>query len=307
MRPSRYIAAVFAAIACGAASAATTVRLAPWACDTLADRILRSGFEVDENLPTSPSNGSGGAGPGNVSLFYDIAGLGSGEQAAHLHIPTRYTPARAWPLVIVMHGAAGPGWADSEATRARGAWQDVGYLHGAIIAAPVGNDTQNGSWRVPPANPNDYQFIDRIVTDVEALYNVDRSRIYLWGYSAGGHVAHDLIVNNPQASLGREHVAAYAASAGRLFGLACQGLTETACQNRLNTQPRQVPFDLHLGDSDPMGAPPYNAGLDIGRLQNAGWVSGDTLNYVQFSGGHDYTSAHAQQIWQFMCRFAVVP
>ncbi len=291
----------------GAAPAATTVRLAPWACNTLADRIFRNGLEADEAIPTAPSNGSGGAAPGNPTLTYAIPGLGSGAQTAYVYVPGRYTPARAWPTILLLHGAAGsPFWADQEALRARGTWQDIADFNGAILVAPVGNKS-DGSWIVPPASPNDYTFLDTVVTDVAARYNVDRARLYLWGFSAGGHVAHDLIVNDYLPPLGRDRIAAYAASAGRLFGLACAGMTETACQNRLNTQTRKVPFDLHLGDTDPMGDPPYNAGLDIGRFQNAGWTLGTTLNYVEFPGGHDYSTANATQIWQFVCRYAVVP
>lgn len=306
MNLCRLLAAALIACAAGA-HAATTVRLAPWACDTLADRILRSGFEADETIPTAPSNGSGGAGPGSVSLYYAIPGIGNGSQAAHLYIPPRYTPVRAWPTIVVLHGAAGPGWADQEALRARGSWQDVGYLNGAIVVAPVGNGT-DGSWVEPVgAATYDYGFIAGVLDDVAAQYNIDRARIYLWGYSAGGHVAHDLVLNGEAPALDRNHIAAYAASAGRLFGAACKGLTETACANLLAAQTRKPPFDLHLGNSDPMGAPPYDADLDIGRLQNAGWVLGDTLSYVTFPGGHDYTPAHAAQIWSFVCRFAVVP
>ncbi|MDC8013474.1 alpha/beta hydrolase-fold protein [Tahibacter soli] len=308
MNLRRLLAAAALAVSAAQAHAATTVRLAPWACDTLADRILRSGFDTGEAIPTAPSNGSGGAGPGSVSLYYTIPDVGTGSQAAHLYIPPRYTPARAWPVIVVLHGAAGSAfWADQEALRARGSWQDIGYLYGAIVVAPVANGS-NGSWVEPVGSSTyDYGYIASVLDDVAAQYNVDRARIYLWGFSAGGHVAHDLVMNGEAPNLDRNHVAAYAASAGRLFGAACKGLTETGCANLLAAQPRKPPFDLHLGDTDPMGAPPYDADLDIGRLQNAGWVPGDTLSYVTFSGGHDYTPAHAAQIWSFVCRFATAP
>ena len=298
-------AAVALAATAACAQATTTVRIAPWACTTLADRIHRSGFEANETIPSDPSHGSGGAAPGNFMFTYSIAGLGSGTQFAYVYVPYAYTPTRAWPVVLLLHGAAGsPDWADEQARSVRAAWQGYTNAYGFIVVAPVGNHPQ-GSWIVPPTTgPNDYQFIETVLDDVLARYNIDRARQYLWGFSAGGHVAHDLMVNDYRPGIGRNRFAAYSASAGRLFGLACGGLTEAACQAKLNTLPRKVPFDLHIGDEDPMLDPPYNAGLDIGRLQTAGWVSGDTLNYVVFPGVHEYTSDNVPQIWQFLCRFA---
>jgi dienelactone hydrolase len=307
MPTPRSLLFVLALAACaGDAGATTTVRVAAWACNTQVDRIFRNGLEADEAIPSDPSHGSGGEAPGNPELTYAIAGLGSGEQVAYVYVPDRYSPSRAWPVVLALHGAAGsPYWADEAARSVRGTWQDYANAYGFLVVAPVANGAQ-GSWIEPPG-ANDYAFVETVLNDVAARYNVDRARQYLWGFSAGGHVAHDLMVNDRQPGIGRNRFAAYAASAGRLFAVACRNLSESACQTRLNTLPRKVPFDLHLGDQDPMMQAPYDADLDPGRLQTAGWVPGDTLNYVVFPGIHEYTSGNLSQIWQFMCRFAAAP
>ncbi|HJU40836.1 MAG TPA: hypothetical protein VJ724_14795, partial [Tahibacter sp.] len=169
---NRVVATVALIAVAAAAPAATTVRLAPWTCNTLADRLFRSGFDNGETIPSAPSHGSGGA-IGNPMLTYTIAGLGSGAQTAYVYVPGRYTPARAWPTIVLLHGAAGsPFWADQEARRARGTWQDVADFNGVILVAPVGNKS-DGSWIVPPSpGPNDYQFVDTVLDDVAAQYNV---------------------------------------------------------------------------------------------------------------------------------------
>ncbi len=295
-------------VGCNAAGAATTVRLPPWACDGNNDRIFRNGLQVGDFVRPSPSHGSGGAIPGRQLRTLSIAGLGNGTQKLHIYVPPNYNPAYATPLVITLHGTAGsPANADLYAQDVRNAWQSVAATRGFIVAAPVANGA-SGSWKDGlSAPPNDYTFLAAAMADLRAAYNIDDSRTQLWGFSAGGHVAHDLLVNGPVPALDENHVAAYAVSAGRLFALACLGDSEEQCQARLDTQVRKLPFDLHLGTADPMAGPPYNAAQDPARFETAGWVMDDTLNYYVFGGGHTYEAGHFVDIWNFFCRFAVTP
>ena len=290
------------------AGAATTVRLPTWACNANNDRIFRSGLQNGEIVPSTPSLGSGGAAPGIQLRTLNIAGLGSGTQKIHLYVPPGYDPAHATPLVIALHGTAGSmANADLYAQDVRNTWQSVAATRGFIVAAPVANGA-SGSWKDGfSAPPNDYTFLAAVMADLRAAYNIDDSRIQLWGFSAGGHVAHDLIVNGPIAALDQQHVAAYSVSAGRLFSLACLGDTEEQCQARLDTMARKPPFDLHLGTADPMYGPPYNAVQDPPRFETAGWVMDDTLNFYVFGGGHTYEAGHFVDIWNFFCRFALSP
>jgi pimeloyl-ACP methyl ester carboxylesterase len=293
---------------CNVATAATTVRLPIWACNGNNDRIFRNGLQAGDYVRPSPSHGSGGAAPGQQLRTLSIAGLGNGTQKIHLYIPPNYNPAYATPLVVTLHGTAGsPANADLYAQDVRNTWQTVAATRGFIVAAPVANGA-SGSWKDGfSAPPNDYTFLAAVMADLRAAYNIDDSRIQLWGFSAGGHVAHDLLVNGAVPALDENHVSAYSVSAGRLFALACLGDSEEQCQERLDTQSRKLPFDLHLGTADPMSGPPYNAVQDPPRFESAGWVLDDTLNYYVFSGGHTYEAGHFVDIWNFFCRFAVSP
>lgn len=293
---------------CHTAGAATTVRLPTWACNGNNDRIFRNGLQTGDYVRPSPSHGSGGAAPGPQLRTLSIAGLGNGTQKIHLYIPASYSPAYATPLVVTLHGTAGsPANADLYAQDVRNTWQSVAATRGFIVAAPVANGA-SGSWKDGfSAPPNDYTFLAAVMADLRAAYNIDDSRIQLWGFSAGGHVAHDLLVNGAVPALDENHISAYSVSAGRLFALACLGDSEEQCQARLDTQARKPPFDLHLGTADPMSGPPYNAVQDPPRFEAAGWVLDDTLNYYVFSGGHTYEAGHFVDIWNFFCRFAVSP
>ncbi|UXI68739.1 hypothetical protein [Tahibacter amnicola] len=306
MRP-RSIHLLLALFLAAPAPAATTVKLPPWACGT-GDRILRSGFDGPEFVPSQPSGGSGSTGTGWQIRQYSLGGLGTGTQTVHLSIPPDYDPRIAWPLVIVLHGYAGtPVNADAYARSARNAWESATSAHRPIIAAPVANGP-SGSWLNPPAaGYSDYDFLAAVAQDLPTAYNIDRARMYLWGFSAGGGVAHDLLVNGAVPELDENHLAAYSVGSARLYALACAGQSEAGCQNRLNTQARKLPLDIHLGTTDPMYGSPYFASQDPVRFQTAGWVAGDTLNYVTFNGGHTYGVTQVGETWSYLCRFAVTP
>ncbi|WP_313920385.1 hypothetical protein [Tahibacter sp.] len=299
---------LLALVGCNAAGAATTVRLPTWACNGNNDRIFRNGLQAGDYVRPRPSHGNGGAVPGPQLRTLSIAGLGNGTQKIHLYIPPNYDPAYATPLVVTLHGTAGSlANADLYAQDVRNTWQSVAATRGFIVAAPVANGV-SGSWKDGfSAPPNDYTFLAAVMADLRAAYNIDDSRTQLWGFSAGGHVAHDLLVNGAVPALDDNHISAYSVSAGRLFALACLGDTEEQCQGRLDTQGRKLPFDLHLGTADPMYGPPYNAVQDPPRFETAGWVMDDTLNYYVFGGGHTYEAGHFVDIWNFFCRFAVSP
>lgn len=291
----------------GASAAAGTVRLPSWACNGNNDRIFRSGLQVNEWVPAAPSLGIGGAYPGQQLRTLSLP-LGSGTQKVHLYLPPGYNPAYATPLVVTLHGTAGsPANADLYAQDVRNAWQSVAATRGFIVAAPVANGP-NGSWTTGAVGgSNDYTFLAAVMADLRGAYNIDGARTQLWGFSAGGHVAHDLLVNGAVAAYDETHLAAYAVSAGRLFSLACAGDSEAACQNRLDTQARKLPLYIVLGASDPMTNPPYNAIDDPGRFETAGWVLDDTLGFYLHGGGHEYDSGHFVMVWNFFCRFALSP
>jgi hypothetical protein len=98
--------------------AASTVRLPPSACAP-ADAIFSDGFE-SVSIPHNPSNGSGGAFPGNVTRIVSVPGVGS--RSYYLYLPPAYTPTRAWPLLLALHGAGGAGTAPAAAQQVRSDW-----------------------------------------------------------------------------------------------------------------------------------------------------------------------------------------
>src|SRR6185437_7612632 len=99
-----------------------------------------------------------------------------------LYVPEYYTPGRAWPLVMALHGGAGNG---------RGflwSWLRDARSHGAILVAPTATGDETNSkttWALmgeDAATPN----LSRILEFVRGRWNIDPDRLLLTGMSDGG-------------------------------------------------------------------------------------------------------------------------
>lgn len=294
------------------AAAVQTQTLPGWVC-THPDALFVSGFEsADAPLPHDPSGGTVATATGNLVRQVHVAGLGTGTQSYYLFVPSDYTPRHAWPLLLALDGVAPYADAASYAMTVRDTWSAVAQSGEFIVAAPVGHAIiyNTGvpyavSWLVPPSGlATDYDQFAAIRADLEGAYNIERTRIYGWGFSAGGHVMHDLAINTYSSAFNAATMAAYAVSAGNLAGLACAGLSDTQCNQLLAALPRRIPLDIHIGNADP-GYPQASADRD--RFLAQGWIYGSNLRFTVFVGGHTYSATDLQQIWTHLCPNAVTP
>ena len=308
----KFLVALAAAGVAVPATAATSVTLPGWVCAD-PDAVFVSRFDDDGVVPHDPSNGNGGAYPGKQTRTLNIAGLGSGTQNYYIYLPNDYTPTRSWPMIMVLHGVAPAG--DSYAMTTRNNWIGAAGAGHFIVVAPVAdavNQCWDGtkyvaceSWLVPPTyGPNDYDLFAAVRADMESAYNIERTRIYGWGFSAGAHVMHDLAVNSYSEAFNASTMAAYAVSAGVLQGLACPGPTDAGCASLLASLPRRIPVDIHIGNTDPNYA---LAVADHSLFLTQGWADDQTIHYVEFSGGHTYSIAQLSTIWNNICPNAVTP
>lgn len=220
------------------------------------------------------SGGSGGSYPGNQSRTVNVGGT----QTYYLYIPTSYNPATPMPVMFGFHGAGGTGTAPAAAQSVRTGWSSIAESEGFIVVAQAATGS-GGGW-VPST---DTQILDAIITDVWNAYNINTKRNYAWGFSAGGHYAHALCLNN------NTFFAAYGVSAGVLDALAGATAPQTAAATR------RIPCDIHIGNADSTLLP--YAQTDRTRFISAGWTEGTNLWYTEFAGGHTYTTTHLSQIW----------
>jgi phospholipase/carboxylesterase len=127
---------------------------------------------------------AGPAGP-DTGIMHDHNEPGS-RGGYSLYVPEYYTPDRAWPLVMALHGGSGNG---------RGflwSWLRDARSHGAILVAPTATgDTSNKStsnkstWALM-GDDTDTPNLARILASVQARWNIDSRRLLLTGMSDGG-------------------------------------------------------------------------------------------------------------------------
>jgi phospholipase/carboxylesterase len=131
------------------------------------DPARREDSDLEARLAASPHPDSG--------IFHDHNEPGS-RGGFSLYVPEYYTPDRAWPLVMALHGGSGNG---------RGflwSWLRDARSHGAILVAP----TATGNTWALMGEDVDTPNLARILDLVRTRWNVDPKRLLLTGMSDGG-------------------------------------------------------------------------------------------------------------------------
>jgi phospholipase/carboxylesterase len=98
-----------------------------------------------------------------------------------LYVPEYYTPDRAWPLVMALHGGSGNG---------RGflwSWLRDARSFGAILVAPTatGSPSNKSTWALM-GEDDDTPNLKRILDSVRSRWNIDCQKLLLTGMSDGG-------------------------------------------------------------------------------------------------------------------------
>jgi phospholipase/carboxylesterase len=116
-----------------------------------------------------------------------------------LYVPEYYTPDRAWPLVVALHGGSGHG---------RGflwSWLRDARSFGAILAAPTASAS---TWALMGGDADTPNLL-RILDELRGRYEVDEQRLLLTGMSDGGTFCY---VSGLEASSPFTHLAPVAAT-----------------------------------------------------------------------------------------------
>jgi phospholipase/carboxylesterase len=111
----------------------------------------------------------------NTGIMHDHNEPGS-RGGFSLYVPEYYTPNRAWPLVMALHGGSGNG---------RGflwSWLRDARSRGAILVAP----TATGPTWALMGDDTDTPNLARILDSVRSRWNIDPGKMLLTGMSDGG-------------------------------------------------------------------------------------------------------------------------
>jgi polyhydroxybutyrate depolymerase len=100
-----------------------------------------------------------------------------------LHIPSGFSPARAYPLILVFHGGLGSGARVEKGTD----FDAKANAKDFIVVYPdgIGSNWNDGRGTANP-DINDVGFIHRLIEDLESRLPIDSKRIYATGVSNGG-------------------------------------------------------------------------------------------------------------------------
>jgi phospholipase/carboxylesterase len=136
------------------------------------DPALRGDAELVSRLAASPNADTG--------IFHDSDEPGS-RGGFSLYVPEYYTPDRAWPLVMALHGGSGNG---------RGflwSWLRDARSRGAIVVAPTatGSTSNKSTWALM-GDDADTPNLMRILDLARSRWNIDSKRMLLTGMSDGG-------------------------------------------------------------------------------------------------------------------------
>ncbi len=136
------------------------------------DPALRSDAALQAALIQAPARDNVG-----LMRFASEDEASDGERGGFwLYVPENYDPARAWPLVMALHGGSGTGrqflWS----------WLRDARSRGAILVAP---SSVGATWALMGPDV-DTPNLERIVDAVRANWSVDPARVLLSGMSDGG-------------------------------------------------------------------------------------------------------------------------
>jgi phospholipase/carboxylesterase len=159
------------------------LRYAPRAQEALYALVAKlppvSEFFVDPRLREDAALSARLAAPAheNTGIMHEPGSRGGFS----LYVPEYYTPDRAWPLVMALHGGSGNG---------RGflwSWLRDARSRGAILVAPTatGDASNKTTWALM-GDDTDTPNLARILDSVRSRWNIDAQRMLLTGMSDGG-------------------------------------------------------------------------------------------------------------------------
>ncbi len=100
-----------------------------------------------------------------------------------LFVPSGYTPAKTWPLIIGLHGGGPDGKLADEVVgsgpSAMNFYRQLAARRGYIVACP---NALQASW----GRKVNEQLVRDIIVELKLLYHIDIDRVYLTGHSMGG-------------------------------------------------------------------------------------------------------------------------
>ncbi len=165
-----------------------------------------------------------------------------------LDVPEKYSADRSWPLLVALHGAG------DNAKNFIGLWSQLAMKEGYLLAVPCG-DSKAPDWSDNQRtwSGSSPKFILWVIDQVKKAYRINEERIYLAGFSAGGHMTFYAGLLNPGVF----------AALVPCSGCVMEEITDSALEKASN-----LPVRALVGEKDPNFEPVKQS---VERLKKAGF------------------------------------
>jgi poly(3-hydroxybutyrate) depolymerase len=119
------------------------------------------------------------------------AKVGDRDYLYWVKTPSSYAKGKSMPLVIALHGGGYPAWMYLSQIK----MHEIGEKEGFITVYLNG---QTNAWQFDKPDNEDSQAIAQVIDEMAANYGVDRTRVYLQGFSIGSGRTFVMGVAHPQ-------------------------------------------------------------------------------------------------------------
>jgi dienelactone hydrolase len=120
-----------------------------------------------------------------------IADRGRRDVEYCLQLPPEYHISRAWPVLIVLHGAA------ETPKQALARWNEQGARNGYIVAAPQWSNGGGYNYTA-----DEHNVVLDLLRDLRRKFQVDSDRVFLTGWGSGASMAFDMGMSHPDQFAG---------------------------------------------------------------------------------------------------------
>ena len=254
------------------------------------------------NTPSAPTDdgvsGSQGCGldAANLPMSLQVA---NADRSFTVHVPDGYDSARAYPLIVALHGGGGSG-----ASFQQGLRLDSVVGSEAIIVYPDGLPEFPGGdtvWALDPEG-DDFIFFDALLSHMQTHMCLDESRVFATGWSLGGYMANSL------GCYRSERVTAIASISGGVPGPKPPAPPYAECTASVparimhGTNDFVIPISEGEAMRDIFAA---NSACDLTTTVAdpapcvAYEACSQPLHWCEYSGGHEWPSFAAEGVWGF--------
>ncbi|MEM9575844.1 MAG: alpha/beta fold hydrolase [Pseudomonadota bacterium] len=232
-----------------------------------------------------------------------------GERFYRIFLPEAGSAADPMPALVFAHGFRGTARGVMRNPKLRALASDLGAALIAVKSVGPGWDLPNGPRTLNSDGSSEFAYFDAVLEDATSRFPIDRNRIVVTGFSAGGMMVWNLACARPDRFAGfvpiagtfwlkpPETCARPVASIIHIHG--DQDKTVPLLGRQIGpTKQGEVPAALDMYATFGSFARPERRSYEGLSCKERRTGGGDVLDFCLFSGGHRFDPAHLRHGWE---------